>query len=191
MCSSYLLFSAAAADSFVADVAGLDLDLIAAEAARGETRSRVSTNDGIEGGSEGEDADPASGDDPPPRVYPARPERRVPLADLLRAAGYEAAAEAAPRMEILNIVTCNSASAGEGSLYVCVPGEDGEDGHDWADEAAELGAVAVLAQRPLPGCLLPVVVVDNTLRALGRVAAEFYGALVRTVSCYPCSDLTF
>eukprot|EP00889_Picochlorum_renovo_P007758 jgi/Picre1/34788/NNA_002254.t1 len=47
-------------------------------------------------------------------------------------------------------------------------------GHDWANEAGELGAVAVLAARPLPDCVLPVVVVDDLMLALAQVAAEFY-----------------
>jgi UDP-N-acetylmuramyl tripeptide synthase len=59
---------------------------------------------------------------------------------------------------------------------VCVPSEDGEeDGHDWVDEAAEMGAVAVIAE---PGrvqsSLLPVIEVDDVLSALAALAAEFY-----------------
>lgn len=78
-------------------------------------------------------------------------------------------------MEISALLSCNSLDPAEGALYVCVPSADGQhDGHDWADEASELGAVAVLAQRPLPDALLPVVVVPDTLRALGEVASAFY-----------------
>lgn len=137
--------------------------------------------------------------------YPERPVRRRALADLLRAAGFEEAAASAPNVTIADIITCNSpnrekevrletrdpvtgevtsvefeydgaSNVREDALYVCVPSEDGlADGHDWADEASQLGAVAVISDRPLPDCLLPVVVVDNTLQALGRLAAEFYG----------------
>jgi len=111
--------------------------------------------------------------------YPDPPRRIRRLPDLLRSAGLGHVADAAPNVDITSIITCNSESAQEGALYVCVPSEDGEfDGHDWADDAAELGAIAVLADRPLPGCLLPVVVVDSALRALGPIAAEFYGELL-------------
>ncbi len=37
-----------------------------------------------------------------------------------------------------------------------------------------MGAVAVLAERPLPDALLPVVVVPDTLRALSALADAFY-----------------
>lgn len=38
----------------------------------------------------------------------------------------------------------------------------------------DAGAVAVLAERPLPNALLPVVVVPDTLRALSALADAFY-----------------
>jgi hypothetical protein len=47
-----------------------------------------------------------------------------------------------------------------------------------------MGAVAVLAARPLPNALLPVVVVPDLQAALGRLAAAFYerpAARMRTV----------
>ena len=47
-----------------------------------------------------------------------------------------------------------------------------------------MGAVAVLAARPLPDALLPVVVVPDLQAALGRLAAAFYerpAARMRTV----------
>jgi UDP-N-acetylmuramoyl-L-alanyl-D-glutamate--2,6-diaminopimelate ligase len=114
-----------------------------------------------------------------PSSYPPLPERSRLLPDLLKSIGYFEAAESAPALEINNIITCNSENASEGSLYVCVPSEDDPedeelDGHNWADEAAELGAVAVISERPLPGCLLPVIQVEDTLTALAAIAEEFY-----------------
>lgn len=107
--------------------------------------------------------------------YPEPPARAYRLPELLRLAGLEEQAGDAPDLQVSGILTCNSVSPAEGALYVCVPSADGQhDGHDWADEAAELGAVAVLAERPLPDALLPVVVVPDTLRALGQLAAAFY-----------------
>jgi len=110
--------------------------------------------------------------------YPEPPQRVRRLPELLQVSGCVDSPEGVPDIPISNIITCNSDSAIEGSLYVCVPseGDDGSDGHDWADESAELGAVAVLAARPLPGCLLPVVVVDDVMKALSLVSDEFYGA---------------
>ena len=117
--------------------------------------------------------------------YPSRPERRLQLAELLRSAGYAEAAADAPDIDISDIITCNSENASEDSLYVCVPSEEGEDGHEWADEAAAIGAVAVIASQPIPDCLVPVVLVDDTLVALGRLANAFYdrpSAAVHTVA---------
>ena len=128
----------------------------------------------VDGVSDIEDSDSSGA------AYPPIPDRKRQLADLLRAAGYPEAAENAPNVEISNIITCNSENGAEGALYVCVPCEEDPedeemDGHNWADESSDLGAVAVLSERPLPGCLLPVVQVDDTLKALGAIAAEFYG----------------
>ena len=108
-------------------------------------------------------------------VYPDPPSRVRDLSELLLSAECVESAEGIPSISIENIITCNSDRSAANSLYICVPSEDGEeDGHDWANEAAALGAVAVLAERPLPDCSLPVVVVKNTLQVLSRVAAEFY-----------------
>jgi UDP-N-acetylmuramoyl-L-alanyl-D-glutamate--2,6-diaminopimelate ligase len=111
--------------------------------------------------------------------YPPLPQRKRFLPDLFKSIGYFDAAESAPALEITNIITCNSENSSEGSLYVCVPCEEDPedeelDGHNWADEAAELGAVAVVASQPLPGCLLPVIQVPDTLAALAAIAEEFY-----------------
>ena len=108
--------------------------------------------------------------------YPEPPSRVRQLGELLVSAGCVVTPEGIPDIPIENIITCNSDRSSENSLYVCVPSEDGdEDGHDWADDAADLGAVAVLASKPIPDCLLPVIVVDDALISLSKVAAEFYG----------------
>ncbi len=61
-----------------------------------------------------------------------------------------------------------------GDLFVCIPGER-VDGHDFATAAVRAGAVAVLAQRALPGMSpsVPVLRVDDTVKALGRLAAAW------------------
>ncbi len=110
-------------------------------------------------------------------AYPEPPARARSLADLLTKAGVPVENMVADASVVIeNIITCNSDSASPNALYVCVPSEDGEeDGHDWVDEAAEMGAVAVIAE---PGrvqsSLLPVIEVDDVLSALSALAAEFY-----------------
>jgi hypothetical protein len=43
-------------------------------------------------------------------------------------------------VEVLNLLTCNSVTGGEQSLYVCVPSAEGHDGHEYADEVRGVGA---------------------------------------------------
>ena len=58
-----------------------------------------------------------------------------------------------------------------GMLFVCIPGES-FDGHDFAGKAVESGAVAILASRnPFSDRPpVPVVLVEDTVAALGRLA---------------------
>ena len=61
-----------------------------------------------------------------------------------------------------------------GDLFVCIPGER-VDGHDFAMAAVQAGAAAVLARRELPEVppSVPVLRVDDTVKALGRLAAAW------------------
>ncbi|WML43611.1 UDP-N-acetylmuramoyl-L-alanyl-D-glutamate--2,6-diaminopimelate ligase [Neobacillus sp. PS3-40] len=59
-----------------------------------------------------------------------------------------------------------------GSLFICIKGYT-VDGHDFADAAVEKGAVAILAEHPLP-LNVPVFVVKDTKRAMAVIAAGFY-----------------
>lgn len=61
----------------------------------------------------------------------------------------------------------------EGSLFICIKGHT-VDGHDFAKKAVDSGAVAVLAERPL-SLSVPVIVVENTRRAMAVLADAFYG----------------
>lgn len=61
----------------------------------------------------------------------------------------------------------------KGSLFICIKGYT-VDGHDFAPAAVEKGAAAVLAERPL-SLPVPVVVVENTRRAMAVLADAFYG----------------
>ena len=57
-----------------------------------------------------------------------------------------------------------------GGLFVCIPGAR-VDGHDFAVDAVSRGAVLVLAEKPLPDVKVPVMVVPDSVRALGAIAA--------------------
>lgn len=67
-------------------------------------------------------------------------------------------------------VYIDSRVAGDGRLFVAIRG-DRFDGHDFARAAAEGGAAAVLAQREIEGCGVPVVVAQDSLLALQRLGA--------------------
>ena len=64
----------------------------------------------------------------------------------------------------------DSREAAPESLFVCIAGEH-VDGHDYAAAAVEKGASIVLAARALPGIPVPVLVVGDTVVALGKIAA--------------------
>ncbi len=74
---------------------------------------------------------------------------------------------------VTSVVT-DSREVTPGALFVCLPGERA-DGHDFAGMARERGAVALLASRPLPGAGLPVLLVPDTVKALGQIAALWRG----------------
>jgi UDP-N-acetylmuramoyl-tripeptide--D-alanyl-D-alanine ligase len=82
----------------------------------------------------------------------------------------------APETEgtVTGAVTVDSRTVGPGDLFVALPGER-VDGADYLAPAAAAGAVAAIAVRSDPA--LPVVVVDDPVAALGRLAAEVHRRL--------------
>ena len=64
----------------------------------------------------------------------------------------------------------DSRNVTRGDLFVCVPGRM-SDGHLHAAQALDAGAVALVVERPL-GTAAPELVVTDSRRALGRLAAE-------------------
>jgi UDP-N-acetylmuramoyl-L-alanyl-D-glutamate--2,6-diaminopimelate ligase len=60
----------------------------------------------------------------------------------------------------------------KGSLFICIKGYT-VDGHDYAQAAVQSGATAILAERPLD-LDVPVVVVNDTSRAMAVLADAFY-----------------
>ncbi len=66
-------------------------------------------------------------------------------------------------------------SAGEGSIFFCVPGQRA-DGHDFAAEALERGAAALVVERPLELPRdVPQLVVDSARAAMAVAADVFFG----------------
>jgi UDP-N-acetylmuramoyl-L-alanyl-D-glutamate--2,6-diaminopimelate ligase/murE/murF fusion protein len=61
-----------------------------------------------------------------------------------------------------------------GTLFVCIPGAKA-DGHDFAEAAVSQGAVAVLAEHPIPALNhVPVLIVPDVRTAVERIAPWFY-----------------
>lgn len=74
--------------------------------------------------------------------------------------------------DILSI-EMDSREVKEGSLFICISGYT-VDGHDYAEQAVRRGAAAVLSEKPL-SLPVPVIVVNNTKRAMALLADTFYG----------------
>lgn len=68
-------------------------------------------------------------------------------------------------------VAIDSRKVKTGCLFVCLAGER-TDGHNFAEAALKNGAVAILAERPLPGLTAPCLVVPDTVKALGQLAGH-------------------
>lgn len=67
-------------------------------------------------------------------------------------------------------VCIDSRQCKPGDMFICIPGARA-DGHDFARRAAESGASAVLAQKEISDPGVPVLKTDDTVKALGRLAA--------------------
>lgn len=75
----------------------------------------------------------------------------------------------------INGVTIDSRSAGQGQLFIAIGGEN-FDGHDYLVSAMEQGACCAIAEREvtLPeGVTKPVIIVDDTIAAMGRLGAWY------------------
>lgn len=70
-------------------------------------------------------------------------------------------------------VVSDSRDITPGSLFVAIPGER-VDGHDFVPDVLDRGAGATLASREVTG---PAVIVDDTVAALGRLAAAYRESL--------------
>lgn len=83
--------------------------------------------------------------------------------------------------DMLEGVGTDSRSVTPGSLFVCIPGET-FDGHDFAGKAVENGAAALIVSRdPFDGePPVPLILVDDTVKALGRLAHFWRSRLEHT-----------
>ena len=73
----------------------------------------------------------------------------------------------------IEYITMDSRDIKEHSLFVCIKGYT-VDGHDYAELAAGQGATIILTEKPMEIPGVAVVVVEDTVRALGILAVEFY-----------------
>jgi UDP-N-acetylmuramoyl-tripeptide--D-alanyl-D-alanine ligase len=79
-----------------------------------------------------------------------------------------------PERRVTGPVEFDSRKVRPGGLFVAFPGEK-VDGHDFAPDALRAGAVAVLGTRQVPE--LPMILVDDALAAIGRLARAVVGRL--------------
>lgn len=75
-------------------------------------------------------------------------------------------------IDITNI-EIDSRKVRQGDLFICITGFT-VDGHDFVNQAIENGAVAILAEREIETSV-PVIVVNDTTRALSMLSVHFYG----------------
>ncbi|MEJ2158013.1 MAG: UDP-N-acetylmuramoyl-L-alanyl-D-glutamate--2,6-diaminopimelate ligase [Desulfobacteraceae bacterium] len=73
----------------------------------------------------------------------------------------------------ISTITCRSQDIIPGGLFVAVKGF-AADGHDYIEQAVELGASAVVCERPAE-VDIATVTVDNSRKALAELASVFYG----------------
>jgi UDP-N-acetylmuramoyl-L-alanyl-D-glutamate--2,6-diaminopimelate ligase len=96
------------------------------------------------------------------------------LSELLTAAGLEPPLRDGPVPDPdIRALAYSSESVTAGTLFFCVRGFTA-DGHDFAPAAVELGAAALVCERPLD-LGVPEVLVPDVRAAMAPVAAAFYG----------------
>ncbi len=97
------------------------------------------------------------------------------LAEVAEAVGGQLIGGADPDAVVTGTVEYDSRQVGAGGLFVALRGEHA-DGHRFAADAVRAGAVAALVEEPVDA---PAVLVDDSLTALGRLAAAVVRRLPR------------
>ena len=100
------------------------------------------------------------------------------LGALLQAAGVTASVGGDPDIAA---ITADSRRIEPGALFVAIPGSE-RDGHDYVDEAIARGAVAVVAERPVPAPGAVMLQVTDARVALAQLAAAWHGHPGRRMS---------
>lgn len=72
-------------------------------------------------------------------------------------------------------LTLDSRDVSRNDVFIALKGAS-LDGHDYIDSAVRAGAVAVIAERPVAGTEVPVVVIPELRSRLGQLADDFYQA---------------
>lgn len=93
----------------------------------------------------------------------------VRLRDLLPRAIFHGADDIVVRRCSADSRTCQP-----GDLFAALPGSRA-DGHEFVSEALRRGVKAILAERPLPDCSLPVCLVEDSREAFGRICQALAG----------------
>lgn len=75
---------------------------------------------------------------------------------------------------VFNAVNTDSRSVRRGDLFIALKGER-VDGHRFVEQAAAAGAVAAMVEEEQAATGLPLLIVKNTRRALGQLAAHWRG----------------
>jgi UDP-N-acetylmuramoyl-L-alanyl-D-glutamate--2,6-diaminopimelate ligase len=71
-------------------------------------------------------------------------------------------------------VTCDSRAVTSGSVFVAVPGNK-LDGNAFIDDAIRRGASAIVSEKVITSCPVPVIRVDSAREALSELAIRFHG----------------
>lgn len=69
-------------------------------------------------------------------------------------------------------ISIDSRKINSGEIFIAIKGES-FDGHDFIDKAVENGAAAVISHKPLNGCSVPYILVEDTLKALQDIARHY------------------
>ncbi len=80
---------------------------------------------------------------------------------------------AAVREAEIRGITCDSRQVAAGSRFVAIPGHK-TDGAQFVDDAIRRGAAAIVAEREIPNCPVPVLIVPSARAALADLAVRFH-----------------
>ena len=86
-----------------------------------------------------------------------------------------------PELQVESLAI-DSRDAKQGSLFIALKGSVA-DGHDHIDTAIANGAVAVLSQREVESCSVPLVVLDDLSSRVSQISGEFFGHPSKYFQC--------